>query len=150
MNGSGRPQHGRPSLPAGPQFENDQRYSLDHDQGADQGGEHARGGLRAAGEVIEAVPDDDQQDAAAGTVIQPGEDNGATAPKSARRGRAFPVTRTAISAIPRNAAGLRAASHQRRGTRHRTTRASRSPTPGRPMVHAVTTTAAIAGPSSIG
>jgi hypothetical protein len=43
--------------------------TLDHDQGADDGGDHAGGGLGSAGEVVEPVPDGDQQDAAAGLVI---------------------------------------------------------------------------------
>jgi len=54
------------------------------------------------------------------------------------------------STSPRNRAGLTAASHQRTGTRHRTIRAPRSASPGRPAVQAVTATAAIAGPSSAG
>jgi hypothetical protein len=71
-------------------------------------------------------------------------------PKSATAGSACPAAAIAASASPKNATGLTATSHQRRGTRHRASRAGRSRTPGRLMVQAVTTTAAIAGPSSAG
>ena len=58
------PQHGRPPASAGPQVSHDQDYSLDHDQGTDHGGEQAGGRLGAAHNVVEAVPDGHQQDAA--------------------------------------------------------------------------------------
>jgi hypothetical protein len=71
-------------------------------------------------------------------------------PKSATAGKGFPATRRAINPKARKAAGLTAASHHRGTTRHRASRAPRSRSPGLPMVHAVTTTAAIAGPSNAG
>ena len=71
-------------------------------------------------------------------------------PKSAAFGSGFPATAIAISASPKNMTGLTATSHQRTGTRHRIMRASRSRSPGRPIVQAVGCHAAIAGPSRAG
>ena len=56
-------------MPPGTHLQDDEENPLDHDQGADDGGDHAGGGLGSAGEVVEPVPDGDQQDAAAGLVI---------------------------------------------------------------------------------
>src|SRR5664280_1081832 len=231
LSGAGS-QYGGATTTASSQIEKDKCDALDHDQGADHGGEHSGRRLGAADEVVGPVPDDDEQDAA-GPVVEPGQNKSSAgqpeehadiftgaevsirvdqeelrkvpgepqrskdqrrlqraepplqlwegipsppcllpeaptkviskntptrpiagvplkSPKSASAGSLCPAASMKMSPRPRNASGLTATSHQRRPTRHRTIRRSRSRTPGRPALQAVTAKAAMAGPSSDG
>jgi len=67
---------------SGDDLQDDQGDALDRHDCADDRGEGPGGGVRGGEEVEGGVPDRDEQDAAAGPVVQPGQDDGSATVES--------------------------------------------------------------------